>query len=178
MSQMSFDFPDDNDDSSALTTAPRKAAARSRTRAKRTRGDAVVSVRLPIVLSAEAFISPASLSLADIKQGRGRCTLPPLVAEFTRAHTQEFNRLVAQSGNQHAAVAGKLTAVERNIAGILRAIEDGLYQPAMKVRPSELEAEKASLMARQGPRRCFTRCPCIRTLPQSIGARSRSWQAC
>ena len=76
---------------------------------------------------------------------------PELVAEFTRAYTQEFNRLVAEAGNQHAEVAGKLTAVERKIAGILRAIEDGLYQPAMKARLAELEAEKASLMARQGP---------------------------
>ncbi|MDF2811872.1 MAG: recombinase [Microvirga sp.] len=50
-----------------------------------------------------------------------------------------------------AEVAGKLSVVERKIAGILRAIEDGMYQPAMKVRLSELEAEKASLTARQGP---------------------------
>jgi site-specific DNA recombinase len=41
--------------------------------------------------------------------------------------------------------------VERKIAGMMRAIEDGLYQPAMKARLSELEAEKASLMARQEP---------------------------
>jgi hypothetical protein len=65
---------------------------------------------------------------------------PELVAEFTRAYTQEFNRLVAASGNQHAEVAAKLTAVERKIAGILRAIEDGMYQTAMKARLSELEA--------------------------------------
>jgi site-specific DNA recombinase len=75
---------------------------------------------------------------------------PELVAEFTRAYTQEFNRLVAEAGSQHAEVAGKLTAVERKIAGIMWAIGDGLYQPA-KARLAELEAEKASLLARQGP---------------------------
>jgi site-specific DNA recombinase len=67
---------------------------------------------------------------------------PELVAEFTRAYTQEFNRLVAEAGSQHAEVAGKLTAVERKIAGIMWAIGDGLYQPA-KARLAELEAEKA-----------------------------------
>jgi site-specific DNA recombinase len=76
---------------------------------------------------------------------------PDLVAEFTRAYTLEFNRLVAEAGSQHAEVARKLTAVECKIAGIMRAIEDGSYQPAMKTRLTELEAEKVSLMARQGP---------------------------
>ncbi|WP_210495122.1 hypothetical protein [Microvirga antarctica] len=76
---------------------------------------------------------------------------PERVAEFTGPYTQEFNRLVAEVGSQHAEVAGKLTAVERKIAGILRAIEDGMYQPVMKTRLTELEAEKASLVARHGP---------------------------
>ena len=33
------------------------------------------------------------------------------------------------------------------IAGILRAIEDGLYQPSMKARLEELETEKAALIS-------------------------------
>jgi hypothetical protein len=58
---------------------------------------------------------------------------------------------VAEARSQHAEAAGKLAAVERKIAGIMRAIEDGLYQLAMKAGLSELEGEKASLMARQDP---------------------------
>ena len=77
--------------------------------------------------------------------------LTPSSSPSSPAPIPGFNRLVTEAGNQHAEVAGKLTAVERKIAGILRAIEDGMYQPAMKARLTELEAEKASLMARQGP---------------------------
>jgi site-specific DNA recombinase len=39
--------------------------------------------------------------------------------------------------------------VQRKIDGIMRAIEDGLYQPSMKIRLAELEVEKASLVAQQ-----------------------------
>lgn len=42
---------------------------------------------------------------------------------------------------------GKLAAIERKIAGIVRAIEDGLYQPSMKARLAQLEAEKTEAMA-------------------------------
>ena len=112
----------------------------------------VLAVGAPRAFAAMTARSPVGRSRAGsstaIKQN---LLTPELVAEFTRAYTQEFNRLVAEAGNQHAEVAGKLTAVERKIAGIMRAIEDGLYQPAMKARLTELEAEKASLMARQGP---------------------------
>lgn len=38
--------------------------------------------------------------------------------------------------------------VERAVAGIMAAIEDGLYQPAIKARMAELEREKADILAR------------------------------
>jgi site-specific DNA recombinase len=38
--------------------------------------------------------------------------------------------------------------VRRKIASMIRAIEDGLYQPSMKTRMAELEAEKAALEER------------------------------
>ena len=38
--------------------------------------------------------------------------------------------------------------MRRKIASLIRAIEDGLYQPSMKARMAELEAEKAALEAR------------------------------
>ena len=76
---------------------------------------------------------------------------PELVAEFTCAYTREFNRLVADAVSQQAEVAGRLAAVERRIAGVMRAIEEGMYQRSMKARLTELEAEKAGLMSRQAP---------------------------
>ncbi|MBO6835898.1 MAG: recombinase family protein, partial [Alphaproteobacteria bacterium] len=41
-----------------------------------------------------------------------------------------------------------LEKIERGIAGIMAAIEDGMYQPAMKDRIEELERQKAQLLAR------------------------------
>jgi hypothetical protein len=38
--------------------------------------------------------------------------------------------------------------VRRKIASMIRAIEDGLYQPSMKARMVELETEKAALEER------------------------------
>ena len=43
---------------------------------------------------------------------------------------------------------GRLQAVQRKIASMLRAIEDGLYQPSMKERMGELEAEKTVIKER------------------------------
>jgi hypothetical protein len=37
---------------------------------------------------------------------------------------------------------------EKGIKGVLDAIEDGMYQPAMKARMSELEPRKAEIEAR------------------------------
>lgn len=41
-----------------------------------------------------------------------------------------------------------LEKVERGIAGLLAAIEEGLYQPSMKARMIELEEQKAAILAR------------------------------
>jgi hypothetical protein len=46
------------------------------------------------------------------------------------------------------ALEGRLEAVRRKIASMIRAIEDGLYQPSMKARMAKLEAEKAALEER------------------------------
>jgi site-specific DNA recombinase len=42
---------------------------------------------------------------------------------------------------------GRRIAIERKIAAMIRAIEDGLYEPSMKVRMAQLEAEKAQVLA-------------------------------
>ena len=42
-----------------------------------------------------------------------------------------------------------LEKIEKVIAGIIAAIEDGMYQPSMKARMDELERQKAEIIARQ-----------------------------
>jgi hypothetical protein len=41
-----------------------------------------------------------------------------------------------------------LAKVEKGVAGMIAASEDGLYQPAMKARMTELERQKAEITAR------------------------------
>ncbi|MDF3809961.1 MULTISPECIES: recombinase family protein [Rhodopseudomonas] len=70
------------------------------------------------------------------------------VAEAVRAYAQEMNRLNhdrrAQAESDHRA----LQKIERAIAGIMAAIEDGMYQPSMKARMDELERQKAEITER------------------------------
>ncbi|MGO4388266.1 recombinase family protein, partial [Microvirga sp. 2YAF29] len=60
-----------------------------------------------------------------------------------------MNRLTKEASGKAAEVEAKLGSVQRKIDGIMRAIEDGLYQPSMKACLSELEAEKAALLAQK-----------------------------
>jgi site-specific DNA recombinase len=77
-----------------------------------------------------------------------RLLAPELVEEFARAFQEEVNRLAAEKTRHLAEDEGRLEAVRRKIASMIRAIEDGLYQPSMKSRMAELEAEKAVLEER------------------------------
>ncbi|MGP9822610.1 hypothetical protein ACTZWW_21500 [Salinarimonas sp. NSM] len=74
-----------------------------------------------------------------------RLLTPDLVAEFTRAFQEETNRIAAESRASVDGARAALTGVQRKIDAMLRAIEDGLYQPSMKARLAELEAETARL---------------------------------
>jgi site-specific DNA recombinase len=61
------------------------------------------------------------------------------------AHINELNReRLGQAETDKAALA----KVEKGIAGMIAAIEDGLYQPAMKARMTELERQKVEIAAR------------------------------
>jgi site-specific DNA recombinase len=55
------------------------------------------------------------------------------------------NRLAAEEVGGRAEDEGRLEGVRRKIASMIRAIEDGMYQPSMKERMAELEAEKTML---------------------------------
>jgi site-specific DNA recombinase len=83
--------------------------------------------------------------LAGLKD---RLLAPELIEEFARIYQEEVNRLAAEKSQSRAQDEGRLGAVQRKIASMIRAIEDGLYQPSMKSRMEELEAEKAALEER------------------------------
>ncbi len=70
------------------------------------------------------------------------------VAEAVRAYTQERNRLNHDRRAQHEADRRALDKIDRAIAGIIAAIEDGMYQPAMKARMDELERQKTEITER------------------------------
>lgn len=70
------------------------------------------------------------------------------IAAAVRAYAEEMNRLNhgrrAQAETDHKALA----KVEKAIAGIIAAIEDGMYQPSMKARMDDLERQKVEIVAR------------------------------
>jgi len=73
---------------------------------------------------------------------------PEAVAVAVRAYAEENNR---QNHERRARVETSRRAlgkIDRGIKGILDAIEDGMYQPAMKARMSELEQQKAEIEKR------------------------------
>lgn len=70
------------------------------------------------------------------------------VAEAVRAYAAEMNRLNHGRRAQAAADQRALAKVDKAIAGIMAAIEDGMYQPSMKARMDDLERQKAEIVAR------------------------------
>ena len=76
-----------------------------------------------------------------------RLLAPDLVAEFIR----EFQEVVGRQREARKAQCRqrekKFAEVERKIAGLMKAIEDGLYEPSMKQRMKSLQAERDALAA-------------------------------
>ncbi|MFE3839597.1 recombinase family protein, partial [Pseudogemmobacter sonorensis] len=70
------------------------------------------------------------------------------VREAVSAYVEETNRLNQQRRAQQDTDRRALAKIERAIAGIIAAIEDGMYQPSMKARMDELERQKAEIAAR------------------------------
>jgi hypothetical protein len=77
-----------------------------------------------------------------------RLVSPEAVAEAVRAYHEEMNRQNQGRRAQTDANRQGLPKIERAINGIMAAIEDGMYQPAMKARMAELERQKAEIEAR------------------------------
>jgi len=87
---------------------------------------------------------------------RERLLTADLVAEFARAYQQEINRLASEASAQSSAVQSSLVATRRTLDAILRAVEDGFYQPSTK-RSSRNLRRGASAGRRARPR--HPRCP-------------------
>jgi site-specific DNA recombinase len=73
---------------------------------------------------------------------------PEAVAVAVRAYAQETNRQNRERRAQAEADCRSLEKIERGRKGIMDAIEDGMYQPAMKARMAELDPQKAEIEAR------------------------------
>jgi DNA invertase Pin-like site-specific DNA recombinase len=64
------------------------------------------------------------------------------------AYAAHINRENRERRIQADADARALAKIDKAVAGIMAAIEDGLYQPSMKARVAELERDKAEITAR------------------------------
>jgi site-specific DNA recombinase len=84
-------------------------------------------------------------ALAGLKE---KLVSPEAVAEAVRAYHEEMNRLNHERRAQSSADRQALAKIERAIASMIAAIEDGLYQPAMKARMAELESQKLEIATR------------------------------
>jgi hypothetical protein len=70
------------------------------------------------------------------------------VAAAVRAYAEETNRQNHERRAHAEADRRSLEKIERGIKGIMAAIEDGMYQPAMKARMDELDSQKAEIQTR------------------------------
>ena len=70
---------------------------------------------------------------------------PELIAAFAEEYRRAFNETAADANAERDKAKRDLAKVEKKIAGILAAIEDGMYHPSMKEKMAGLEAEKSGL---------------------------------
>ena len=74
-----------------------------------------------------------------------RLLAPELVGAFIESFQAEVTERRKQRQSEYHNLVMKLAGVERKISSIQKAVEDGMYNPSMKTRLTELEAEKESL---------------------------------
>ena len=69
----------------------------------------------------------------------------PEIAAFVEEYRKAFNAAAGDRSNALDHARRELKQVEKKIAGILSAIEDGLYHPSMKAKMADFESRKAQL---------------------------------
>ncbi len=79
---------------------------------------------------------------------RERLVSAEAVREAVAAYAEQINRENRERRIQTEADRRELQKIERGIAGIMAAIEDGMYQPVMKARMAELDRRKADILSR------------------------------
>jgi DNA invertase Pin-like site-specific DNA recombinase len=84
-------------------------------------------------------------ALAGLKE---KLVSPQNVRAAVEAYAAYINELNRERLVQAETDKAALAKIEKGIAGMIAAIEDGLYQPAMKARMTELERQKAEIAAR------------------------------
>jgi len=72
---------------------------------------------------------------------------PEAVAEFVREYHAEMKRQKATEADRRKNLERELAEVTRKIAGMIAAIEDGMYHPSMKEKMTALEDRKAEINA-------------------------------
>ncbi|MGO4910697.1 zinc ribbon domain-containing protein, partial [Pseudorhodobacter sp. W20_MBD10_FR17] len=70
---------------------------------------------------------------------------PNLISTFIEEYRLAFNATAAGADAERAKARRDVGQVDKKIAGIMAAIEDGMYQPSMKDRMEQLESEKQTL---------------------------------
>ena len=73
---------------------------------------------------------------------------PDLVAAFVDEFNAEMRKLATSAERETPAAKRTLAEIERKLAAIVRAIEDGAYTPTLNARLTALEQEKAQTEAR------------------------------
>jgi|GEM_PF-4443485 len=70
-----------------------------------------------------------------------------LLAQFAVGYRRAFNEAAAGASQERQKADASLKKVDGKIAGILKAIVDGMHHASLKAKLSELEEEKARLEA-------------------------------
>jgi len=78
---------------------------------------------------------------------KDRLLAPDLVAEFLRAFADEVAARQHAASGAHDRLTQELAEIERRLAGVLRAIEDGAWSDVVRTRLHDLEQRKAAVTA-------------------------------
>ncbi len=80
---------------------------------------------------------------------KDRLMAPELVEAFVAEYRAELRRAAKDSESTRQVLDRAIADADRKIAGIVRAIEDGKYNPALTTRLTALEADKAAAEAKR-----------------------------
>ena len=95
-----------------------------------------------------ATVSQQEIEARVLEGLKERLMAPELVREFIRAFQEEANRAAAELEQQFRSDRMQVEAVERKIAAIVAAIEEGHYSRVLGDRLAALERQQDSLLAR------------------------------